>query len=132
MRPGPLLIVDPAQVGAPDAEPRRALADPLPARGLDRRLPGGACGTARPGRTEPVAFSDRSAEWGMADRVRALAAAGSLGTALRVSLGRWRLPASSHGGACRVHAGDDRSDTRGREGAGGLPGRRPGERSELA
>src|SRR5215203_5580906 len=65
-QPGPLLVIDPAQVGAPDAEPRRALADPLPARDLDRRLPGGACGAARPGRTEPVAFSDRSAKRGVA------------------------------------------------------------------
>src|SRR3954453_22883548 len=116
-------------MGAPDAEPRCALADPLPSRGLDRRLPGGACGTPRPRRTEPVAFSDRSAERGMAGRVRALATAGSLGTALRVPLGRWRLPAGSHGGACRVHAGDDRRDARGREGVGRLPSRRPGEHS---
>ena len=52
-------------MGSPDAEPRCALAGPLPARGLDRRLPGGAGGAARPGRTEPVAFGDRSAdgEW---------------------------------------------------------------------
>src|SRR5215204_4737159 len=91
-------------MGAPGAEPRCALADPLPSRGLDRRLPGGACGTPRPRRTEPVAFSDRSAERGMAGRVRALATAGTLGTALRVPLGRWRLPAGAHGGACRVHA----------------------------
>src|SRR5215203_5667435 len=68
-RPGPLLVVDPAQMGAPDAEPRRALADPLPSGGLDRRLPGGACGTPRPRRTELVAFSDR--ELVQRDRYRA-------------------------------------------------------------
>src|SRR5215207_8736177 len=73
--------------GRAGAEPRRPLADSLPAGGLDGRLPGGACGASRPRRTEPVAFSDRSAERGMAGRVRALATAGSLGTALRVPLG---------------------------------------------
>jgi putative transposase len=38
----------------------------LPSGGLDRRLPGGACGAPRPRCTELVAFSDRSAERGMA------------------------------------------------------------------
>src|SRR4051794_38594762 len=93
MRPGPLLIVDPAQVGTPHAEPRRALANPLPARGLDRRLPGGACGAARPGRTELVAFSDRPAKGGVAGRVRALARTRPLGAPLSLRLSRRRLPA---------------------------------------
>ena len=113
-------------------QPRCAAAGPLPARGLDRRLPGGACGAARQGRPEPVAVGDRPADGRMAGRVRALAGARSLGPALRLRLGRWRLPAGPHGGSGRMHAGADRRDAGGPEGARRLPGRSPGERSELA
>jgi hypothetical protein len=37
----PLHLADPAEVGAADQKPRRAVADSLSARGVDRRLPGG-------------------------------------------------------------------------------------------
>ena len=39
----PLHLVDSAEVGAADQKPRRAVADSLPARGINRRFPGGAC-----------------------------------------------------------------------------------------
>jgi hypothetical protein len=50
MRPvnHPLHLIDPAEVGAADQEPRRTVADSLPARGVDRRLPGGARRVAGP------------------------------------------------------------------------------------
>ena len=65
-------------------------------------------------------------------RLRALAAARSVGAALRLRLGRRRLPAGAHGATGRVHAGADRRDAGGQEGTGRLPGRRAGERAELA
>src|SRR5215207_8461493 len=63
---------------------------------------------------------------------RALAPARPLGAALRLRLGRWRLPAGPDGAAGRVHAGADRRHARGQEGAGRLPGRPARERAELA
>jgi len=52
-------------MGAPIAEPRRAVAGSLPARGLDGGLPGGACGAAWPGRADlsPSVIARLSAEW---------------------------------------------------------------------
>src|SRR5215213_6643247 len=51
----------PAALGAADPEPRCPAADPLPARGFDGRLPGGARGAAGEGRAEPVAVGGRAA-----------------------------------------------------------------------
>src|SRR3954454_21203599 len=68
----------------------------------------------------------------MGGGLRALAAARSLGPALRLRLGRRRLPAGTHGTAGRLHAGADRRHAGGQEGAAWLPGRRPGKRAELA
>ena len=60
---------------------------------------------------------DRAAAERMGGGLRALAAARSVRPALRLRLGRRRLPAGAHGAAGRVHAGADRRDTRGQEGA---------------
>src|SRR5438270_10190780 len=68
----------------------------------------------------------------MGGGLRALAAARSLGPALRLRLGRWRLPAGAHGTAGRVHAGADRRHSGGQEGAAWVPGRGAGKRPELA
>src|SRR3954447_25754960 len=68
----------------------------------------------------------------MGGGLRALAAARPLRPALRLRLGRWRLPASAHGTAGRVHAGADRRHSGGQEGAAWVPGRRAGKRPELA
>ena len=62
----PLQLVDPAEVGAADQEPRRAVAGSLPARGVDRRLPGGARRPLGQGRAQPVARGDRAADGGAA------------------------------------------------------------------
>src|SRR6266853_6263984 len=119
-------------MGTADEEPGCALAGALLARHFDGRFPGGLGGLAWQGRAEPVAFGDFPAGRGMAGRIRSLAGARSLGAALRVPLGGWRLPASPDGRQCRMHAGADRRDPRRQEGTRGLPGRRAGERSELA
>jgi hypothetical protein len=123
---------DPAALGSTDAEPRCLAADPLPARGLGRRLPGSARGLAGPRRPEPVAVGDRAAEGRVGGRVCSLAAAGAVGPSLRLYLGRRRLPAGAHGAAGRVHAGADRCDARGPQGTHRLPGRPARERAELA
>ena len=94
-RAHPLHLGDPAALGAADAEPGCAAADPLPARRLDGRLPGGARRLAGQGRAEPVAVGDRAAEGRLGGRLRALAAARPVGPALRLHLGRRRLPAGA-------------------------------------
>ena len=113
-------------------EPGCAAAGALPARGLDGRLPGGARGPAGQGGAEPVAVGDRAAAGRMGGGLRALAAARPVGAALRLRLGRRHLPAGADGAAGRVHAGADRRDAGGQEGAAWLSGRRAGERPELA
>jgi hypothetical protein len=56
-----LHLVDPAEVGAADQEPRPAFAVSLSAWGVDRRLPGGAGRTVGKGRAEHLKpASDRS------------------------------------------------------------------------
>ena len=107
-------------------------ADPLPARGLDGRLRGGARGAAGQGRAEPVAVGHRPLAGRVGGGPRALAAARPVGAALRLSLGGWRLPAGPHGATGRVHAGADRRDRGGEEGTGRLPSRPARERAELA
>ena len=62
----PLHLVDPAEMGATDQEPRCAVAYSLPARGVDGRLPGGPCRAARQGRAEPVFSRDHTADGGLA------------------------------------------------------------------
>ena len=47
--PDPLYLGDPAEMGSADEEFGCAAADPVPARALDRRLPGGALSLARQG-----------------------------------------------------------------------------------
>src|ERR687894_363302 len=131
-RAHPLHLGDPAALGATDAEPGCAAADPLPARGLDGRLPGGADRPARRASAEPVALGNRAATGRVAGRPCALAAARPVGPALRLPLGRRRLPAGADGAAGRVHAGADRRDAGGEEGARWFPGRRARERAELA
>src|SRR5215213_4759554 len=86
-------------------------------------------GQGRPG---PVAVGGRAAAGRMGSRPRALAAAGPVRPALRLSLGRRGVPAGAHGAAGRLHAGADRRDAGGQEGAGRLPSRRAGKRAELA
>src|SRR5712691_9075628 len=66
------------------------------------------------------------------DFQEALAAARSVGAAIRVRVGRRRLPAGSDGRPQRVHAGADRRDAGRQEGTHRFPGRRAGERPELA
>src|SRR3954465_10316210 len=79
-----------------------------------------------------LARGDRAAARRMASRLRPLATGRPLRPALRLSLGRWGLPAGPHGAAGRVHAGADRRHPGGQEGAGRRSGRRARERSELA
>src|SRR6186997_2145260 len=62
----PLHLVDPAEVGAKDEEPRCAVAGSLPARSVDRRLPGGARRPAGKGRAEPLARGDHATDGGVA------------------------------------------------------------------
>ena len=123
---------DPTPMGTADAKPGCVAADPLSARHLDGRLPRGARRPAGQGGAEPVAVGDRPAEGRLAGRLRALAEARSVGAALRLHLGRRRLPAGAAGAPGRVHAGADRRHARGQEGAGRLPGRHARERAELA
>ena len=59
----PLHLVDSAEVGAANEEPRCAVAGSLPAGSVDRRLPGGA---RRKGRAEPLAGRDHATDGGMA------------------------------------------------------------------
>ena len=47
-RAHPLHLIDPAALGQADTQPGCAAADPLPARGLNGRLPRSAGSTARP------------------------------------------------------------------------------------
>ena len=93
----PLYLGDPAEMGAADEEPRRAVAGSLPARNIDRRFPGGARRPAGQGRAEPVAGRDLAADGGVAGGLRRLAEARSLGTAIRVCLGGRGLPAGPDG-----------------------------------
>ena len=110
-------LVDPAAMGAADEEPRCPAAGSVPARRLDRRLPGGARGAARQGRAEPVARGDRAADRRMAGGIRCLAEARPLGTAIRLRLGGRRLPAGADGSQRRMHAGADGRHSRGQEGS---------------
>jgi hypothetical protein len=83
----PFFLGDPAEMGAADEEPRRPVADSLPARGIDWRFPGGARSSVGQGRAEPVAGRDHAANGGVAGGLRRLAEARSLGTAIRVRVG---------------------------------------------
>ena len=114
-------FVDPAEVGAADEESRCAVAGSLPACGIDRRLPGGACRALRQGRTEPVASGDLAADGRMTDGLRRLAEARPLGAAIRLRVGGRSVPASPDGRRRRMHAGADRRNTRGQEGTRRLP-----------
>src|SRR4029077_8789510 len=58
----PLHLVDPAEVGAADEEPRCAVAGSLPAWGVDWRLPGSLRRPLGQGRAEPVAGGDLAAD----------------------------------------------------------------------
>ena len=105
----------------------------LPARHLDGRLPGGAGGApCGQGCAEPVAGGDFQTDGRVAGRVRALAEARPVGAAIRVRVGGRGLPAGADGRPRRMHAGADRRDAGGQEGTHRLPGRRAGERAELA
>ena len=53
-------------MGAADEEPRRAVAGSLPARSINRRLPGGACRSPGQGGAEPVAGRYLTADGGVA------------------------------------------------------------------
>src|SRR6266436_1411093 len=79
----PLHLVDSPEVGAADEESRRAVAGSLPARGVDRRLPGGARRPLGQGRAELVASRDLAADRGMAGGLRCLADPRPLGPAIR-------------------------------------------------
>ena len=91
----PLQLVDPAEMGAADQESRCAVAGSLFARGVDRRLPGGACRSPGQGRAQLVAGGDRAADGGVAGRLRRLASARSLGAAIRLCVGGRGLPAGA-------------------------------------
>ena len=93
----PLQLVDPAEMGAADEEPRCAVAGSLPAWGVDRRLPGGARRALGQGRAEPVASGDLAADGRMADGLRRLAEARPLGAAIRVRVDGRGVPASPDG-----------------------------------
>src|ERR1700721_1562825 len=69
----PLHLVDPAEVGAADEEPRCAVAGSLPAWGVDWRLPGSPCRPLGQGRAKPVAGGDLAADGKMVSGLRRLA-----------------------------------------------------------
>ena len=71
---------------------------------VDGRFPGGARGAAGQGGPEPVAVGDRAPAQRVGGRPCALAATRPVGPALRVCLGRRRLPARAHGAAGGMHA----------------------------
>ena len=73
------------------------------------------------GRAEPVAGRHLAADRRLGAGARPLAAPRSLCTALRLHLGRRRLPAGPDGARGRVHPRRDRGDTGGQEGTHGLP-----------
>ena len=121
-----------SEVGAPDQEPRCPASGTLPARHLDRRLPGSACGAAWKtlSRRSPSVIGRLKVEW-------------------QAEYDRWQRrdlsarryvyiwadgvhPAGAHGRRCRLHAGYRRRDARGQEGACRFPGRCARERAELA
>ena len=131
-RAHPFHLGHPAALGAADPEPGCPAADPLPARGFDGRLPGGARGAAGQRCAEPVAVGGRAAARRVGSGLCALAAARPVGPALRLCLGGRRLPAGAHGATGRMHAGADRRHAGGQEGTPRLPGRHAGERAELA
>jgi hypothetical protein len=60
----------------------------------------------------------QQADGGVTGRLRRLAAARSLGAAIRVCVGGRGLPAGADGGRRRMHARADRRDARGKERAG--------------
>jgi hypothetical protein len=93
----PLYLVDSAEVGAADEDSRRAVAGSLPARGVDRRLPGGARRPLGQGRAELVASRDLAADRGMASGLRCLAEPRPLGAAIRIRVGGWGLLAGPDG-----------------------------------
>ena len=111
----PFFLGDFAEMGAADEEPRRAVAGSLPARSINRRFPGGACRPPGQGRAELVASRYLAADGGVAGGLRHLAEARSLGTAIRVRVGRRGLSPRPDGRQRRMHAGADRRDTRGQE-----------------
>jgi hypothetical protein len=86
---------------AADEESRRAVAGSLPARGVDRRLPGGARRPPGQGRAEPLVGRDHAADGGVAGGLRRLAEARPLGAAIRVRMGGRGLPAGPDGSECR-------------------------------
>src|SRR5262245_52640585 len=90
-------LVDPAEVGAADEEPRCAVAGSLPAWGVDWRLPGSPRRPLGQGRAEPVAGGDLAADRRMAGGLRRLAEARPLGEAIRVRVGGRGLPAGPDG-----------------------------------
>ena len=101
---------DPAEVGAAVEEPRRAVAGPLSARGVDRRLPGGARRPPGRGRANlsPAVITRRTAEWQSdydAWQKRDLSARRYV-----VRLGGRGLPAGADGSGRRMRAGADRRD----------------------
>src|SRR6267154_2579085 len=120
------------QTGVGPVEVRRAVACSLPARGVDRRLPGGARRPLGQGRAEPVASRDLAADGGMAGGLRCLAETRPVGAAIRVRVGGWGLLAGPDGTGRRVYARADRRDPRGQEGIGRLPDRGARERTKLA
>ena len=68
----PLHLVDPAEVGAADEEPRCAVAGSLPAWGVDWRLPGSPRRPLGQGRAKPVAGGDLAADGKMASGLQHL------------------------------------------------------------
>ena len=86
-----------AEVGAADQGSRRAVAGSLPARGVDRRLPGGAGRPVGQGRAELVASRDLAADRAMAGGLRCLAELPPLGPAIRIRVGGWGLLAGPDG-----------------------------------
>ncbi len=120
----PLHLSHSAALVAADAELGWAVADPLPARRLDGRLPGGARGAARQGCPEPVAIGDCAAAGRVGSGLRALATARPVGPSVCLRLGRRRLLANAHGAAGRMHAGADRRHTGRQEGTARFPGGR--------
>src|SRR4051795_7874197 len=77
----------------------------------------------------PSVIARLTAEW-QAEYVRA--GARPLGPALRLCVGRRRLPPGQNGGARGMHARPDRRDAGEQEGTRRFPGGSPGERPKLA
>src|SRR4029453_13154134 len=114
----PLQFGAAAAVRTADQEPRCAAANSLPARSVDRRLPGGVGSLVGQRCAGVVGINNLAPEGDVERRARSLAQARPVDPALRLRLGGWHLPAGPAGLGEAVHSRADGLDPGGTEGAG--------------